>query len=281
MLQFFLIIYLVLEFFGNLFSNIRYIYKLPKIIWYPLLIGSLLFFYFLSYFTNVFVSFASSFLFYTLLNYHGNYVPKKKLSSQENKIGIITGISEGGIGFHLAKTFLELKGTLIFACRNVKNTETLVEKLKKETKNDKVYVFELDMASFESIKAFSKKIKSKFDKIDVLINNAGLFSNPGDMSSDGFELCTQVNYLSIYALTIELLDLLKKSKSGRIVGTSSSAQEPAQFILDDFKGEVVNGTFISYERSKLFLNMFTRELQERLDRENFPNVTCHSFHPGV
>jgi NAD(P)-dependent dehydrogenase (short-subunit alcohol dehydrogenase family) len=215
------------------------------------------------------------------LNYHGNYIPHKKLLTQENKIAIITGISEGGIGYHLAKTFLELKGTLIFACRNVKNTERLIEKLKKETKNDKVCVYELDMASFESIKEFSKKIRSKFDKIDVLINNAGLFSNPGDLSSDGYELCTQVNYISIYALTIELLDLLKKSKSGRIVGTSSSAQEPAQCILDDFKGEVVNGTFISYERSKLFLNMFTRELQERLNRDKFTNVTCHSFHPGV
>ena len=273
-------IYVILEFFGNLFSNIRYILKLPKPLWFFSLFLNFIFFYFISFKTNFLIGFILSFSYFTIINYFGNFIERKELELQKNKICLITGVGENGIGYFMAKKYLELEGTVILACRNEKKTLKIIENLKKETKNEKIFFFELDLNSLNSIKNFSKKLKEKFKKIDILINNAGLASNPNEKTKDGFEMCIGVNYIALYCLSIELLDILGESEDGRIINTSSSANQPAEFILDDFKGEIINGGFKAYETSKLFVNMFTKELQLKFDKQK-SKISIYSFHPGV
>ena len=227
------------------------------------------------YFLNFIIASILSFTIFTITHYLGNKTPEGELSPQEKKVYIITGVSENGIGYFMAQKVLKLGATVILACRNVKKTQELIPNLIKETNNKNIHVLELDCSSMKSIGSFVKEFKSKFDTLDVLINNAGV-NTINKTSEDGFELITAINYLSVYSLSILLLDMLKKS-NGRIITTSSEAQGYVfDTNFDDWKTDITD----SYGRSKLYVNMFTKELQNRLNSEG-SKVSVFSFHPGV
>jgi hypothetical protein len=94
-----------------------------------------------------------------------------KLKDLSNKIAIVTGVSEKGMGYYITKTLLEQNCKVIIACRNVKASEKLVEELKKVTMNNQIEFMELDLASIDSVKNFIKEVKKKYDKLDILFNN--------------------------------------------------------------------------------------------------------------
>jgi NAD(P)-dependent dehydrogenase (short-subunit alcohol dehydrogenase family) len=230
------------------------------------------------YFLNFLPAMIVCLIVHYLVNYMGNNPTLKKLTSQKDKTYIITGVAENGIGYYLTQNILELHGNVVLGCRNVEKTKLLIEKFKKETKNENISVIPLDVSSMASIKNFVKEFKRQHNQLDVLINNAGGGSKKGERSADGFELTTAINYIGIYCLTMELLDMIKESK-GRIVNTTSIAHYFAKKLdLDGWKGAVIDGDG-NYARSKLYLNMFTCELQERLNQEK-SEATVYSFHPG-
>eukprot|EP01080_Neovahlkampfia_damariscottae_P002214 gene2214-2388_t len=229
------------------------------------------------YLFNFFIACIISFVIFTIIHFIGNNSPVGELESQSNKVYIITGVSEDGIGYFLAKKALKLGAIVILACRNVQKTKELIPDLIKDSGNKNVHILELDCSSMESIRNFVKNFKSKFDKLDVLINNAGV-NVMNRTSEDGFELITAVNYLSVYSLSLLLLDELKKT-NGRIVITSSEAQaypQDEKVIEDDWTEKMMD----TYGRSKLYVNMFTKELQNRLNSEK-SGVSVYAFHPGV
>ena len=151
------------------------------------------------------------------------------------------------------------------ACRDEEKASNAAKDIISETGSDKVIVRVLDLASFESVRAFARVINETEERLDILVHNAGV-AGSYRLTKDGWESVFQVNYLSHFLLTMLLLEKLKKSAPSRIVNVSSIVHtEPKAIPLDDFKlsKEKFEG-FKRYGESKLAQVVFTRELSQRL-----------------
>ena len=136
----------------------------------------------------------------------------------------------------------------------------------------------VDLASLDSIKKRSEEIAAQYEKIDILINNAGLFKRKFEKSVDSFEMTLAVNYYATFALSILMLPLLEKSKQARIINLTSELYKRGKVNLDnDFAIEKFDGNK-AYANSKLLVVYFTRELSKRLASKN---ITVNCVHPGV
>ena len=134
------------------------------------------------------------------------------------KLIIVTGSSDG-IGLETAKDLLNSNAKVIFACRNKAKTEKVINSLPENIRKNAIFE-QLDLESFKSIENFIKTIKSKYQKIDILINNAGMASGYESKTEDGFMNVFQVNYLGNVLLTLLLLDHFNEKES-KIVDVSS------------------------------------------------------------
>ena len=136
----------------------------------------------------------------------------------------------------------------------------------------------LDLANLESVKEFAKKFKEKYDRLDLLINNAGVMIPPYSKTADGFELQFGTNHLGHFALTGLLLDVLKNTADSRIVNVSSVAHKYGKLNFDDLNWETRKYSAMkAYGDSKIANLYFTYELQNRLGNTH-PMVTA--AHPG-
>lgn len=144
-------------------------------------------------------------------------------NSMTGKTVIITG-ANAGIGFETALELARRDAHVILACRDQKRGQEAVDKIKNETKNNNVELELVDLSNLKSIKEFSENILKKLNRLDVLINNAGLLGPAKrQLTQDGFEVTFGVNHLGHFYLTNLLLDLIKKSAPSRIINVSSRA----------------------------------------------------------
>lgn len=203
----------------------------------------------------------------------------KKISNLTGKIAIVTGT--GGVGLEDEIALAASGATVVVAGRNPKKGNDAIEKIRKQTPDAKVSFEQIDLASLNSIKEFSQKIRDKFDHVDILINNAGIMTPPErKTTSDGFELQFGTNYLATFALTGALLPLIKKSSDGRIVSLSSIANRQGKIELDNLQAEKEYKAMPAYAQSKLAILMFSMELQ-RLSEQNGWGIKSIAAHPGV
>ncbi len=138
-----------------------------------------------------------------------------------NKTCLITGATSG-IGKAAALGLAESGCTLILTGRNMKKGGVVINTIKRKIKNQNVEFISADISSIEEVKQLAEKVKSKYEQIDILINNAGARYDKYKESADGIELTFATNHLGHFLLTILLLNLLKKSPSGRIINVASS-----------------------------------------------------------
>lgn len=157
----------------------------------------------------------------------------------------------------------------IFACRNEAKTTVVIEEIKKETGNAKLEFIEIDMLSLDSIKTFIDTFKSKYTQLDLLLNNAGLFSYPPTTSEDGLDAQFQVNHLALFYLTTALLPILENTKSSRVVNVGSAAHNAVFGEIDFAKMNKPenHGSNQHYCVSKCCTNLFTFELARRLEEK--------------
>ncbi len=195
----------------------------------------------------------------------------------KKKVCIITGATSG-IGKEAAKSLVQSGLTVILACRNIDKAEQLCAKFSDETGNPDVFAIEFDLSSFRSIDAFCEKFLSRFNRLDVLINNAGVICDRPQKTKQGFEMTMGVNYIGTYYLTEKLLPILKSTKYSRIVNVTSIVG-----IKSNLKDEILDFYNIkhgmqAYAASKLALILYTVDLAERLKN---CEVTSNALHPGV
>ena len=138
---------------------------------------------------------------------------------QNGRIVIVTG-SSSGIGFEAARVLAGKNATVIIAVRNIEKGNNAANKIRAEQKNSDVHIMELDLANLDSVKTFAQKFKERFNRLDLLINNAGVMVPPYSKTDDGFELQFGTNHLGHFALTGLLFDLLKNTKNSRIINIS-------------------------------------------------------------
>jgi len=197
---------------------------------------------------------------------------------QQGKIAVVTG-ANSGVGYHTSRA-LALKGAkVIMACRDTGKGEEAMQRILNEKPAIGPEVWMLDLAELVSVKSFSEKYSTKHDRLDLLINNAGLMAIPYVKSVDGFEMQFGVNHLGHFALTARLWPLLRKTAASRIVNVSSSAHHMGRIRYKDIHWENKYRKWGAYSMSKLSNLLFTKELSRRVSRNGNP-VTVVSAHPG-
>jgi NAD(P)-dependent dehydrogenase (short-subunit alcohol dehydrogenase family) len=194
----------------------------------------------------------------------------------ENKVILITG-STDGIGKQTAIDLARKGATVLIHGRDQGRCKRTMREIKDTTGNDRLEFFIADLASLRQIRNLAKEIKSRHDKLDVLINNAGVIENHRKLTEDGYEMTFAVNHLAYFLLTGLLLDLLKKSAPSRIINVCSMTHS-SSIDFDDLQSEKYYSGYSAYSLSKLCNILFTYELAERLQGTG---VTANCLHPGV
>ncbi|PNJ01879.1 retinol dehydrogenase 13 isoform X2 [Pongo pygmaeus] len=157
--------------------------------------------------------------------------------------------------------------------------EAAAKDIRGETLNHHVNARHLDLASLQSIREFAAKIIEEEERVDILINNAGVMRCPHWITEDGFEMQFGVNHLGHFLLTNLLLDKLKASAPSRIINLSSLAHVAGHIDFDDLNWQTRKyNTKAAYCQSKLAIVLFTKELSRRLQGSG---VTVNALHPGV
>jgi len=192
----------------------------------------------------------------------------------EEETILVTGATDG-LGKRVASALAGRGATVLLYGRSRERLETTFEQIREQTGNEKLRCYLADLSSLGAVRDLAGHILSDKERLDVLVNNAGVISPEREESEDGHELTFAVNYLSHFLLTSLLLPLLRASASARIVNVASAGQSPID--LDDPMFERGYDAMGAYTRSKLAQVMFTFELAGRL---HGTGVTANALHPA-
>lgn len=196
----------------------------------------------------------------------------------DGKIAIVTG-SNTGIGKETARALAQRGATVVLACRDVTKAEAARADIVATTANERVLVRPLDLGSRSSIRDFAARFREENARLDLLVDNAGLWATKRSTTVDGFESTFGVNHLGTFLLTHELLPLLEASAPSRIVVLSSALHYRGKMAWDDlgYAQRKYDGT-AAYAQSKLANMLYTKALARRLEGKG---VTVNAVHPGV
>lgn len=194
----------------------------------------------------------------------------------QGKVCMITGASSG-IGKATATGLARLGATLILVCRHKEKGIKTLEEIKSETGNDKIDLLLADLSSQKSVRDLVSNFKTRYDKLDVLINNAGVYRNKRTLTEDGIETTFAVNHLAYFLLSNLLLDKLKASPQARIINVASGLERQGKINFDDLQCEKGYSGFRAYNQSKLANILFTYELARRLKGTG---ISTNCLHPG-
>jgi NAD(P)-dependent dehydrogenase (short-subunit alcohol dehydrogenase family) len=191
------------------------------------------------------------------------------------KNAIVTG-SNTGIGKAIARDLAQLGATVTIACRSRERGETAAAQIIDETGNDSLSVMVVDLSSQHSIRDFAARVRTRYDALHILVNNAGIWPTRRALTEDGIETTWATNVLGYFLLTNLLVDLLRASAPARIVNVASGFA--GQLDLDDvqFEKRRFEG-WRAYRQSKQANRMLTWTLAERLEGTG---VTANAIHPG-
>jgi NAD(P)-dependent dehydrogenase (short-subunit alcohol dehydrogenase family) len=200
--------------------------------------------------------------------------------SQKGSIFIVTG-ANAGLGYENSKTLAGLGAKVIMACRNLEKGEQAKKTISSAVNDADLHVMQLDLSRLASVRAFAKAYQAQYDRLDVLINNAGVMTPPYSKTEDGFELQFGANYLGHFLLTGLLLDTILKTPQSHIVTLSSVVHKQGKINFDDLQSEHGYDAMEAYAQSKLACLMFSLELQRRLERAGHQDTISVASHPGV
>ena len=200
------------------------------------------------------------------------------MAQQENMLGkvcLVTGASSG-IGHEIAKALARTGATVVTVSRGGGRGDEMTSQIRRETNNSEVTFMPADLSSMSEVRDLAARFKARFERLDVLVNNAGVFMSERQLTEDGYEKTFALNHLAPFLLTHLLMEPLVKSAPARIVTTSSKGESFGKMHFDDLMLEDYGG-WKAYGQSKLANLLFTYELSRRLSGTG---VTANAFHPG-
>jgi NAD(P)-dependent dehydrogenase (short-subunit alcohol dehydrogenase family) len=198
------------------------------------------------------------------------------VDNSQDKVCVITGATSG-IGRASAFKLAGTGATLILLGRNLAKGKIVSNQLIKNTGNNKITFYKADLSLMNEIKVVSEKIKSDYEKIDILLNNAGARFLNHILTIEGIEQTLALNHLGYFYLTKCLLEKLRISKSARIINVSSAAHRNSSEIINNITQPTIFNGKVQYANSKLANILFTYELADRLKDTT---VTVNAVDPG-
>ena len=203
-------------------------------------------------------------------------------SAQDGRVAVVTG-ANSGLGFEVAK-ILALRGaTVVLACRDTEKAEHAAAEIGAAGVHvrSRLGVIELDLGSVTAVRGAAAEIRSRYSRLDLLVNNAGvMYVVPFQTSDDGIELTFATNHLGHFALTGLLIDRLLAGDSSRIVTVSSLAHKRGVPRFEEARSPDGYKPGPAYDQSKLANLMFTLELQRRLRAAGASTIAV-AAHPGI
>jgi NAD(P)-dependent dehydrogenase (short-subunit alcohol dehydrogenase family) len=201
------------------------------------------------------------------------------IPDQSGRVAVITGANTG-LGFWTAAALADKGAHVVLAVRNLDKGENAVSQIRAKSPGADLVVQRLDLTSLDAIREAADELKAAHQRIDLLINNAGVMYTDKDTTKDGFELQFGTNHLGHFAFTGLLLDRLLPVDGSRVVTVSSVGHRILAAIhFDDLQWERSYNRVRAYGQSKLANLMFTYELQRRLAHKGAP-TTALAAHPG-
>ena len=197
------------------------------------------------------------------------------IPDQTGRTAVITGANTG-LGYETAAALAAKGAHVVLAVRNIEKGKEAAHRIEQANPGASVAVQELDLSSLESIRSAAEELRSKYDSIDLLINNAGVMMTPKSTTKDGFELQFGTNHLGHFAFTNLLLDRVLAAPGSRIVTVSSTGHRFVRGIrFDDLQWERDYNRVRAYGQAKLANLLFTYELQRRLKGTDTIAVAAH------
>ncbi len=197
--------------------------------------------------------------------------------SMYGKTCLVTGATSG-IGKETALALARRGANVIVVGRNPAKGADTVRWLREQTGNDSVDLMLADLSSQQQVRRLAAEFKEKYQRLHVLVNNAGAVMLSRRESVDGIEMTWALNHLGYFLLTNLLLDVLRSSAPARIVNVSSGAHRRVELDFADLQGRKRYQGFGAYARSKLANLLFTYELAARMEGTG---VTVNALHPGL
>ena len=197
--------------------------------------------------------------------------------AQTGKTVFITGANTG-IGYEAARVFAEKGARVLLGCRDEAKAEAALASIRERSPDAEVHWVELDLASLDSVKRASDQVLTE-DRLDVLVNNAGVMMPPKTLTADGFELQFGVNHLGHFALTGHLLAKLLGQNGARVVNVSSLAHRNGRIHYADIHAERSYSRMDRYAMSKFANLLFTYELDRKLHAAGSSTLSV-ACHPG-
>jgi retinol dehydrogenase-14 len=193
------------------------------------------------------------------------------------KVVLITGATSG-IGLEASVAMARMGGRVVMVGRDPSKTAAKVDEVRTRSGSATIESLLCDVSSQAQVRALAAAFLARYERIDVLINNAGTVFARRTVTEDNLEATFAVNYLSAFLLTNLLLDLLKRSAPARVVNVASNGHYSGTLDFDDLGFERGYQIMRAYSRSKLAEVLFTRELARRLSGTG---VTANCVHPGA
>ena len=197
------------------------------------------------------------------------------MTNMNGKVCLVTGATDG-IGKVSARVLAELGAKVIIVGRNPEKSAIVLAELRSISGNENIDLLMADLAVMQEVRDLAEQVISRYDRLDVLLNNAGGYFTKHKITSDGLEMTFALNHMSYFLLTNKLMELLKYSAPARIVNVSSDAHYGVDIEFENLNGEQEYKAWKAYQKSKLANVLFTYELLERVPED----ITVNCLHPG-
>ena len=204
------------------------------------------------------------------------------IPDQRGRVALVTG-ANSGLGLETARALARRGATVLLACRSPQRAEAARQQLQVDATGElegELEVLPLDLADLASVADAAAAVARRWERLDLLINNAGVMALPRQLSADGHERQFATNHLGHFALSLALLPLLRDVPGSRVVTVTSGAQHFGRIAFEDLQGERTYDRWRAYAQSKLANTMFALALQQRLERMGSPTLSL-AAHPGV
>ena len=202
---------------------------------------------------------------------------KEDIPDQTGRIAVVTG-ANSGLGAITARELAKAGADVVMACRNTSKGDDVAADIRRQAPGSTVEVAELDLADLTSVHSFAEGLGH--ERLDLLVNNAGLMAIPRRETKDGFEMQLGTNHLGHFALTGLLVDRLERTPEPRVVTVSSGAHHMARGInFDDLQSTKRYFRWTAYSQSKLANLLFAFELERRAQAAGSP-LRSMAAHPG-